>query len=38
MVGPDDNVAMRDVEYTLTTDLGTGILTADVDLDEDPIP
>lgn len=38
MVGPDDNVAMRDVQYTLTTDLGTGILTADIDLDEEPIP
>jgi len=38
MVGPDDNVAMRDVEYSLTTDLGTGELTANVDLDEEPIP
>lgn len=37
-VGPDDTVAMRDVSYTLTTDLGTGVLTADVDLDEEPIP
>lgn len=37
MVGPDDNVAMRDIEYTLTTDLGTGELTATIDLDEEPI-
>ena len=37
MVGPDDNVAMRDVDYTLTTDLGTGVLTAEVDLDEEPL-
>jgi len=36
--GPNDNVAMRDVDYTLTTDLGTGVLTASVDLDEEPIP
>lgn len=37
MVGAVDNVAMRDVSYTLTTDLGTGELTANVDLDEEPI-
>ena len=37
-VGPDDTVAMRDVGYTLSTDLGTGEITADVDLDEEPIP
>lgn len=37
MVGADDNVAMRDVSYTLTTDLGTGELTADIDLDEEPL-
>jgi len=36
-VGPDTNVAMRDIEYLLTTDLGTGELTADIDLDEEPI-
>ncbi|MCK4758726.1 MAG: hypothetical protein KAT69_01685 [Candidatus Aminicenantes bacterium] len=35
MVGSDDNVAMRDVSYTLTTDLGTGELTADINLDEE---
>lgn len=38
MVGSDDNVAMRDVSYTLTTNLGTGELLADIDLDKEPIP
>lgn len=40
MVGPDSNVAMRDVEYTLTQDPGTGVdtLDANVNLDEEPIP
>lgn len=38
MVGSDDNVAMRDVSYTLTTNLGTGELLADIDLDQEPIP
>ena len=37
-VGPDDNVAMRDITYNLTTDLGTGELMADIDLDEEPLP
>ena len=37
-VGPDQNVAMRDVEYALVTDLGTGELDATIDLDEEPIP
>ncbi len=37
-VGPDNDVAMRDFEYTLTTDLGTGGLSATIDLDEEPIP
>lgn len=36
--GADDTVAMRDVDYTLTTDLGTGELLANVDLDEEIIP
>lgn len=36
-VGPDSNVAMRDISYTLTTDLGSGELLADVDLDQEPI-
>jgi hypothetical protein len=37
MVPQGDTVAMRDVDYTLTTDLGTGVLTASVDLDEEPL-
>jgi hypothetical protein len=39
-VGADDNVAMRDVSYTLTVDPGTGVDTLDagIDLDEEPIP
>jgi hypothetical protein len=37
MVGPDDDVAMRDVSYTIETNLGTGELTADIDLDEEPL-
>ncbi len=36
-VGPDDNVALRDIGYTLSTDIGTGELTADVNLDEEPL-
>jgi hypothetical protein len=38
MVGPDDNVAMRDLDYTLTLDPGTGdqTLDADINLDEEP--
>lgn len=40
MVGADDSVAMRNVGYTLTVDPGTGVdtLTADVNLDEEPLP
>jgi len=33
----DDHVAMRDVDYTMTTNLGNGSMTADVDLDEEPL-
>lgn len=36
-VGPNANVAMRNVDYTITTDLGTGELLANVDLDDEPI-
>lgn len=36
-VAPDDDVAMRDVDYTISSDLGTGTLTANVDLDKEPI-
>lgn len=34
MVGPDSNVAMRNVVYGLTTDQGTGELNAEANLDE----
>ena len=37
-VGPDNSVALRDISFTLTTDLGTGELLADVDLDQEPLP
>lgn len=37
-VEPRQDVAMRDVSYTLTTDLGTGELTANVNLDDDAEP
>ena len=37
-VGPDETVAMRDVEYTLTTDKGSGTMAANVNLDEDAEP
>ena len=36
--GPDETVAMRDVCYTLTTDAGEGVLTANVNLDENAEP
>ena len=35
--GPVDNVAMRDIRYTIRNDLGTGVMLASVDLDEEPI-
>lgn len=38
MVDTDASVAMRDVEFTLTTNLGTGEMTASADLDEEPLP
>ena len=34
---PEDSVAMRDVSYTLETNISADVLTADVDLDEEPI-
>jgi hypothetical protein len=39
MVGPDPTVALRNIEYTLAQDPGTGedTLNADVDLDEELI-
>lgn len=35
-VGPVDNVAMRDIDFTIDTNLGTGEMTATIDLDEEP--
>lgn len=35
MVGPDADVAMRDVSLSITTDIGTGELAADINLDEE---
>lgn len=37
-VAQDRTVAMRDVAYTITTSIGTGVLTAGVNLDEDAGP
>lgn len=36
MVEIDETVAMRDVEYTLSNNIGVGTMTADVNLDEEP--
>lgn len=35
-VDPDFNVAFRDISLTMSTNLGTGKLLADIDLDDDP--
>lgn len=35
---PDKGVALRDIEFKITTDLGTGELDANVDLDKDAEP
>lgn len=37
MVGPDDDVAMRDITLTLNSNIGTGVMTAEIDLDEEPL-
>jgi len=37
VVGPVDNVAMRDVSFTISSNIGTEIMTADIDLDQEPI-
>jgi hypothetical protein len=34
---PVSNVAMRDIEYTLPIDVGTGELSAEIDLDQEPL-
>ena len=36
-VGAVPNVAMRDADYTFSSSLGTGIMTTDIDLDDEPI-
>lgn len=40
MVGPDSSTAMRDVDYTLPVDAGTGVETLEgsIDLDEEAVP
>ena len=37
-VGFDEDVAFRDIDLTIGVDVGTGQLTADIDLDEVPLP
>lgn len=32
----DENVAMRDIDYTINTNLGTGSLSASINLDDEP--
>ena len=33
----DDSVALRDIDYTMASDKGTGVLLADIDMDEVPL-
>lgn len=33
----DDSVALRDIDYTMTTDKGTGVLLADINMDDIPL-
>ncbi|MCK5127640.1 MAG: hypothetical protein KAR42_15390 [candidate division Zixibacteria bacterium] len=37
-VGTENTVAMRDIDFTMNSNLGTGIMLATVDLDEEPLP
>ena len=37
-LGPVDNVAMRDVSFTIKSSIGTEEATATIDLDQEPIP
>lgn len=37
-VGPDEDVAFRDITLNMGLDIGTAILTADIDLDDEPLP
>lgn len=36
-VGADEDVAFRDIEMTQAHDVGTGITTSDIDLDDEPL-
>lgn len=36
-VGADEDVAFRDIEMTQAHDVGTGIITSDIDLDDEPL-
>jgi len=36
-VGPVDDVAMRDIDFTIRSDIGTEVMTTTIDLDEEPI-
>ena len=37
-VGFDEDVAFRDISLTMGVDVGSGQLTADIDLDQEPLP
>lgn len=36
-IGADEDVAFRDIEMTQAHDVGTGIITSDIDLDDEPL-
>lgn len=35
---PTDDVAFRDISMTMAVDIGTGVMTSEIDLDEEPLP
>ena len=37
-IGYDTDVAFRDIDLTIGVDVGTGVLTADIDLDDVILP
>lgn len=37
-VGPDEDVAFRDITLNMGLDIGTAVLTSDLDLDDEPLP
>lgn len=37
-VGADEDVAFRDIFMTQNHDVGTGVITSDIDLDDEPLP